>query len=73
MGLREFVATADLGIPYTNSPLSTRRSTIKNQRDRLLRVLRGYYEAVRQTRRDPDRAVKILARYVRLSDPEICP
>jgi len=47
MGLREFVDTADLGIPYTNSPLSTRRSTIKNQRDTVLRVLKGYYEGVR--------------------------
>jgi NitT/TauT family transport system substrate-binding protein len=71
MGLREFVDTADLGIPYINSPLSTRRSTIKNQRETVLRVLRGYYEAVRQTRRDRDGAMKILAKYVRVTDPEI--
>jgi ABC-type nitrate/sulfonate/bicarbonate transport system substrate-binding protein len=60
-----------LGIPYINSPLSTRRSTIKNQRDTVLRVLRGYYEAVARTRRDRDGAMKILAKYVRISDPEI--
>ena len=71
MGLREFVDTADLGIPYINSPLSTRRSTIKNHRDTVLRVLRGYYEAVLRTRRDPDGAMKILAKYVRVTDPEI--
>ncbi|MCE3243727.1 MAG: transporter substrate-binding protein [Deltaproteobacteria bacterium] len=71
MGLREFVDTADLGIPYINSPLSTRRSTIKNHRDTVLRVLRGYYEAVLRTRRDRDGAMKILAKYVRLTDPEI--
>lgn len=41
MGLREFVDTADLGIPYINSPLSTRRSTIKNHRDTVLRVAKG--------------------------------
>jgi NitT/TauT family transport system substrate-binding protein len=70
MGLREFVDTADLGIPYINSPLSTRRSTIKNQRETVLRVLRGYYEAVRQTRRDRDGAMKILAKYVRVTDPK---
>lgn len=71
MGLREFVDTADLGIPYINSPLSTRRSTIKNHRDTVLRVLRGYYEAVLRTRRDRDGALKILAKYVRVTDPEI--
>lgn len=71
MGLREFVDTADLGIPYINSPLSTRRSTIKNQRDTVLRVLRAYYEGVQQTRRDRDGSMKILAKYVRVTDPEI--
>jgi NitT/TauT family transport system substrate-binding protein len=71
MGLREFVDTADLGIPYINSPLSTRRATIKNQRDTVLRVLRAYYEGVQQTRNDRDGSMKILAKYVRLTDPEI--
>jgi NitT/TauT family transport system substrate-binding protein len=71
MGLREFVDTAGLGIPYTNSPLSTRRSTIKNQRDTVLRVLKGYYEGVRETRRDRNGAMKILAKYVRVTEPEI--
>jgi ABC-type nitrate/sulfonate/bicarbonate transport system substrate-binding protein len=71
MGLREFVDTANLGIPYINSPLSTRRSTIKNHRDTVLRVLRGYYEAVLRTRRDRDGAMKVLAKYVRVTDPEI--
>jgi NitT/TauT family transport system substrate-binding protein len=71
MGLREFVDTADLGIPYTNSPLSTRRSTIKNQRDTVLRVLKGYYEGVRQTKLDRNGAIKVLAKYVRITDPDI--
>ena len=71
MGLREFVDTADLGIPYTNSPLSTRRTTIKNQRDTVLRVLKGYYEGVRQTKLDRNGAIKVLAKYVRVTDPNI--
>ena len=71
MGLREFVDTADLGIPYTNSPLSTRRTTIKNQRDTVLRVLKGYYEGVRQTKLDRNGAIKVLAKYVRVTDPDI--
>ena len=71
LGLREFVNVADLGIPYLNSPLSTRRSYIKAQRDVVLRVLRAYYQAVQETRNDRNSAVKILAKYVRVDDPEI--
>lgn len=71
MGLHEFVDTAELGIPYINSPLSTRRSTIRNQRDTVLRVLRAYHEGVQQTRHDRDGSMKILSKYVRVTDPEI--
>jgi ABC-type nitrate/sulfonate/bicarbonate transport system substrate-binding protein len=71
MGLRELVDAADYGIPYVNSPLSTRRSFIKNNRDTVLRILRAYYEAVQETRHDKSSALKILAKYVRVDDPEI--
>jgi ABC-type nitrate/sulfonate/bicarbonate transport system substrate-binding protein len=71
MGLRELVDTAEYGIPYVNSPLSTRRSFIKTNRDAVLRVLRAYYEAVQETRNDKNAALKILAKYVRVDDPEI--
>jgi ABC-type nitrate/sulfonate/bicarbonate transport system substrate-binding protein len=71
MGLRELVDTAEYGIPYVNSPLSTRRSFIKTNRDTVLRVLRAYYEAVQETRSDKTTALKILAKYVRVDDPEI--
>ena len=71
LGLWEFVNVADLGIPYLNSPLSTRRSYIKAYRDVVLRVLRAYYQAVQETRNDRNSAVKILAKYVRVDDPEI--
>ena len=50
MGLRELVDAADYGIPYVNSPLSTRRAFIKSNRDTVLRILRAYYEAVQETR-----------------------
>jgi ABC-type nitrate/sulfonate/bicarbonate transport system substrate-binding protein len=71
MGLRELVDAADYGIPYVNSPLSTRRSFIKSNRDTVLRVLRAYYEGVQETLNDKNGALKILAKYVRLDDPEI--
>ena len=71
MDLRELVDAADYGIPYVNSPLSTRRSFIKSNRDTVLRVLRAYYEGVQETLNDKNGALKILAKYVRLDDPEI--
>lgn len=71
MGLRELVDIADYGIPYANSPLSARRSFIKSNRDTVLRVLRAYNEAVQETRNDKNTALKVLAKYVRVDDPEI--
>ena len=71
LGLREFVDVADLGIPYVNSPLSTRRAFIKTNRDTVARILRAYYEGVQETRSDRNSALKILAKYVRVDDPEI--
>jgi NitT/TauT family transport system substrate-binding protein len=71
MGLRELVDAAEYGIPYVNSPLSTRRSFIRTNRDTVLRVLRAYYEAVQETRNDKNAALKVLAKYVRVDDPEI--
>jgi ABC-type nitrate/sulfonate/bicarbonate transport system substrate-binding protein len=71
MGLREFVDAADYGIPYVNSPLSTRRSYIKNNRNTVLGVLRAYQESVQDIRKDKNSALKILAKYVRIEDPAI--
>ena len=71
LGLREFVDAADYGIPYVNSPLSTRRSYIKSNRDTVLRVVRAYQESVQEIRNDKSTAVKILAKYVRVDDPAI--
>ena len=65
------VDAADYGIPYVNSPLCTRRSFIKSSRDTVLRILRAYYEGVQETRNDKHSALKILAKYVRVDDPEI--
>ncbi|HEX9786870.1 MAG TPA: ABC transporter substrate-binding protein, partial [Candidatus Binatia bacterium] len=52
LGLHELVDAADYGIPYINSPLSTRRSFIKSNRDTVLRVLRAYHESVQDIRND---------------------
>src|SRR5262249_48545016 len=71
LGVREFVNVAELGVSFLNSPLSARRSYIKAHRDVVLRVLRAYYQAVQETCNDRNSAIKILAKYVRVDDPEI--
>ena len=71
LGLRELIDSADLGVPYLNSPLSTRRAFIKTNRDTVLKVLRAYYQAVQETHNDRDGAMKILAKYTRVTEPEI--
>ena len=71
LGLRELIDSADLGVPYLNSPMSTRRAYIKSNRDTVLRVLRGYYQGVQETHNDRDGAMKILAKYTRVQEPEI--
>jgi len=71
LGLRELINSADLGVPYLNSPMSTRRAYINSNRDTVLRVLRGYYHGVQETHANRDGAMKILAKYTRVQDPEI--
>jgi len=71
LGLRELIDSADLGVPYLNSPMSTRRAYIKSNRDTVLRVLRGYYQGVQETRSDREAATRILAKYTRVAEPEI--
>ena len=53
MGLRELVDAADYGIPYVNSPLSTRRGFIKSNRDTVLNCL--FYAA---NTRGPERFIR---------------
>lgn len=71
LGLRELIDSADLGVPYLNSPLTTRRAFIKSNRDTVLKVLRAYYQGVQETHNDRDGAIKILAKYTRVQEPEI--
>ena len=71
LGLRELIDSAELGVPYLNSPMSTRRAYIKNNRDSVLRVLRAYYQGVQETHNDRDGAIRILAKYTRVAEPEI--
>jgi ABC-type nitrate/sulfonate/bicarbonate transport system substrate-binding protein len=56
LGMRELIDSADLGVPYLNSPMSTRRA---------------YYQSVQETHNDREGSMKILAKYTRVTEPEI--
>ena len=71
LGLRELIDSAELGVAYLNSPMSTRRAYIKSNRDTVLRVLRAYSEGVQETHNDREGAMRILAKYTRTAEPEI--
>ena len=71
LGLRELIDSADLGVPYLNSPMSTRRAYIKSNRETVLGVLRAYSQGVQETHSDRDGAIRILAKYTRVTEPEI--
>src|SRR5258705_406454 len=71
IGLKEMIDVSDLGIVFVNSPLSTTRSYIKNNRDIVLRMLRAYCDGIQQARSDKDSAIKILAKNAKVEDPEV--
>jgi NitT/TauT family transport system substrate-binding protein len=70
-GLRELVDIGQLGIIFPNTPLSTRRSYIKSNRDVLMRFLRAFGEGQHRLRTDQDFSMKVLSKYTKTTDPEI--
>jgi NitT/TauT family transport system substrate-binding protein len=71
LGLKELVDVSDLGINFVNSPLNATRSYIKSNRGVVQRTLRAYVEGIQQARSDKATALKVLAKYGRIDDPEI--
>jgi ABC-type nitrate/sulfonate/bicarbonate transport system substrate-binding protein len=70
-GLVEVYDMADLGIEVQGNGFATSRSFIKSQRETVLSALKGYVEAIYYIHRNRDETRKIVAKYLRLSDPEV--
>ena len=70
-GLVEVYDMLDLGIEVQGNGFATSRSYIKTQRDTVLSALKGYVEAIYYINRHRDETRKIVAKYLRLSDPEV--
>lgn len=70
-GLVEVYDMLDLGIEVQGNGFATSRSYIKSQRDTVLSALKGYVEAIYYINRHRDETRKIVAKYLRLSDPAV--
>ena len=70
-GLVEVYDMTDLGVEVQGNGFATSRSLIKTQRDTALSALRGYVEAIHYIHRNRDETRKIVAKYLRLTDPEV--
>ena len=70
-GLVEIYDMADLGIEVQGNGFATSRSFIKSQRETVLSALKGYVEAIYYIHRNREETRKIVAKYLRLSDPEV--
>jgi len=66
---RPLLNAADLDIPYPMSIIAVNRSFLQSNRETLERLLRAYVEGVAMMVHDKDRAVKILSKYLRRTDP----
>jgi NitT/TauT family transport system substrate-binding protein len=66
---RPLVNAADLDIPYPMSIIGVTQSFLQANRETLDRLLRAYVEGVAMMVYDKERAVRILAQYLRRSDP----
>jgi ABC-type nitrate/sulfonate/bicarbonate transport system substrate-binding protein len=69
-GMHELVDAGQLGIIFPNTPLSTRKSFIKSNRDTALRFLRGFNQGLHRLRTDKEFSMRVLSKYTKVTDKE---
>lgn len=70
-GLVEIYDMMDLGIEVQGNGFATTRSFIKSQRETVKSALKGYVEAIHYIHHNRDEGKKIIARYLRTTDPDV--
>ena len=70
-GLVEVYDLANMGVEVQGNGFATSRSFIASQRDTVLSALKGYVESIHYIHRNREETRKIVARYLRLNDPEV--
>jgi NitT/TauT family transport system substrate-binding protein len=71
LGLYELADVGQLGIVFPNTPLSTRKSYIRSNRETVVKFLRGFSHGLHRLRTDKEFSTKVLAKYTRVGDAEI--
>ena len=70
-GFVEIYDLMDLGIEVQGNGYATTRSFIKSQRETVKAALKGYVEAIHYIHHNRDESKKIVAKYLRTTDPEV--
>ena len=71
LGMRELVNFAELGVEDVTGPVITTRSYIAQQRDIVLRFLKGYVRGAHRYHTDKEFSKKVMGKYGKINDDEI--
>jgi NitT/TauT family transport system substrate-binding protein len=69
-GYRILADMGDMSANFTQSSLYVKGSSLKENRDRVKRFVRGYAEAIHVIKTDRTRTMKVFANRMRIDDPE---
>jgi NitT/TauT family transport system substrate-binding protein len=71
LGMRELVKFADLGFEDVNGTVITTRSFIAQQRDTVVRFMRGFIRGMHRYRNDKEYSKRVLGKYGKITDDEL--
>src|SRR5215208_6172631 len=71
LGMRTLLDVATLGIPYASTGMSTRGRTIREDPDLVRRYMMAQVEAIARAKKDPNLAMAIMGKYLRVTDAEV--
>lgn len=70
MGYKELINVGALKLRYIHTAIGANRAFAKNNPEIIDAFLRAYIEAMKITREEPDLAMKAIAKYTQIADPE---
>lgn len=70
MGYKELIDIGGLKLSYVHTAIGVNRAFAKNNPESVETFLKAYIEAMKMTREQPDFAMKAIAKYTQITDPE---
>lgn len=71
LGHHVLLDIASLGVAYASTGMSTRGRVIREDPDLVRRYMSAQVEAIARAKRDKSLAMKVMGKYLRLTDPEV--